>query len=149
MNLMSNLFNLGPALNIIKEFEGLSLKAYLDPVGIWTIGYGHTRDVDPGQHITQQQAEDFLTREVSQFAFEVDKLVTAKIGSKQFCALVSFAYNVGSGALAGSTLLRELNARYPKEIVAAQFGLWIHGRGNVVLPGLVRRRLAERNLFLS
>lgn len=132
-------------LDLIKQFEGLYLKAYRCPAGVPTIGYGHTAGVAMGQTITQQQADDYLRRDVRQFERAVARLVTVPLTQGQFDALVSFAFNLGDGALAQSTLLRLLNAG-DYAGAAAQFDRW-NKAGGRVLPGLVRRRAAERALF--
>ena len=132
-------------LDLIKQFEGLYLKAYRCPAGVPTIGYGHTAGVAMGQTITQQQADDYLRRDVRQFERAVARLVTVPMTQGQFDALVSFAFNLGEGTLAQSTLLRLLNAG-DYAGAAAQFDRW-NKAGGRVLPGLVRRRAAERALF--
>ena len=132
-------------LDLIKQFEGLYLKAYRCPAGVPTIGYGHTAGVAMGQTITQQQADDYLRRDVRQFERAVARLVSVPLTQGQFDALVSFAFNLGEGALAQSTLLRLLNAG-DYAGAAAQFDRWNKADGRV-LPGLVRRRAAERALF--
>lgn len=133
-------------LDIVKRFEGLSLTAYRDPVGIWTIGYGHTGpEVGPGDRITRTQAETLLRKDLTRFENAVRSLVKVPLNSNQFSALVSFTFNVGSGALAQSTLLSRLNQR-DYQGAADQFSRWVYGGGQV-LPGLVTRRNAERALF--
>ncbi|WP_263971627.1 lysozyme [Leptolyngbya ohadii] len=134
-------------LRLLKSFEGLRLEAYLDAVGVWTIGYGTTSGVFPGQVITEAQAEAFLKRDLRRFEAAVIDLVTVPLNDDQFSALVSFTYNVGEGAFAGSTLLRLLNQRDYRG-AADQFLRWNLGDG-VELPGLTRRRRAERALFLG
>ncbi|MEO0768244.1 MAG: glycoside hydrolase family protein, partial [Cyanobacteria bacterium J06649_4] len=93
-------------LELIKSFEGLRLNSYRDAVGVWTIGYGHTRTAGPGQRITFEQATNLLRGDVATFEKAVTQAVRVPITGNQFAALVSFAYNVGSGALSSSTLLR-------------------------------------------
>lgn len=135
-------------LDLVKSFEGLSLRAYRDPVGIWTIGYGHTGpEVGPGDVITRAQAEALLRKDLTRFETGVRSLVKVPLNSNQFSALVSFAFNVGTGALAQSTLLSRLNQR-DYQGAANEFSRWVYGGGQV-LPGLVRRREAEKQLFLS
>lgn len=132
-------------LDLIKQFEGLYLKAYRCPAGVPTIGYGHTAGVAMGQTITQQQADDYLRRDVRQFERAVARQVRVPLAQGQFDALVSFTFNLGEGALAQSTLLRLLNdGDYTG--AAAQFDRW-NKAGGRVLQGLVRRRAAERALF--
>ena len=132
-------------LALIKEFEGLYLKAYRCPAGVPTIGYGHTAGVAMGQTISEQQADEYLRRDVRMFERAVDRLVKVPLAQGQFDALVSFAFNLGAGALQSSTLLRMLNSG-DYAGAAAQFGRWTKAGGRV-LPGLVRRREAERRLF--
>lgn len=139
-------------LLIIKHFEGRKLKAYQDSVGVWTIGYGHTSAagpprVTPGLTITEQQAEDILKQDLELFEGGVRDLVKVAINGDQFSALVSFAFNVGLGALAESTLLRKLSAG-DYQGAGNEFTRWVKAGGQT-LPGLVRRRDAERALFLS
>lgn len=134
-------------LELIKDFEGLRLSAYQDAVGVWTIGYGHTSTAYPGQRITIAQATALLRQDVANFENAVTQAVRVPITENQFAALVSFTYNVGSGALNSSTLLRKLNAGDTFG-AASEFLRWNRAGGNV-LAGLTRRREAERSLFLS
>ena len=133
-------------IDLIKEFEGLRLKAYRDPVGVLTIGYGHTgRDVKPGQVISQARAEQLLKGDTGWAQDAVRRSVKVPLSQGQFDALTSFTYNLGAGALASSTLVKKLNAR---DYAGAQkeFGRWVHAGGEV-LAGLVRRRAAEAKMF--
>ncbi|WP_228015419.1 lysozyme [Leptolyngbya ectocarpi] len=134
-------------VNLIKSFEGLRLKAYQDAVGVWTIGYGTTRGVKPGQEISQAQAEALLKTDLARFERDVSQAVRVPINDNQFAAIVSFTYNVGSGAMRSSTLLRKLNRR---DIYGAanEFPRWNRAGGRI-LAGLTRRRNAERALFLG
>lgn len=136
-------------LLLIKRFEGCKLQSYLCPAGVWTIGYGHTVGVKKGQTITQAQADQMLADDLVQYEQAVMGLVNDedKLTSNQFSALVSFAYNCGVANLRSSTLLRKVNA---KDYVGAanEFGKWVNGGGKV-LSGLVRRREAERALFVK
>ena len=132
-------------LDLIKHFEGCELTAYVCPSGIYTIGYGHTGGVTPGQTITQAEADKILREDVRKFETGVDNYTNVPLNQSQFDALVSFTFNVGLGAYRDSTLLRLLNgADY--EGAAGQFGRWVNG-ANGPLPGLVRRRDAEEKLF--
>lgn len=135
-------------LRLLKSFEGLRLEAYLDPVGIWTIGYGTTSGVYPGMRISEAQAEAFLRRDLARFENAVIDLVRVSLNDDQFSALVSFTYNVGEGALSSSTLLRLLN-RGDYRGAADQLLRWNKGEGGQELYGLTRRRRAERALFLG
>lgn len=132
-------------LDLIKEFEGLRLTAYLCPAKVWTIGYGTTSGVTKGTVITKERAEELLRQDVRKFEDSVTRLAKVKLNQHQFDALVSFAYNVGSGALGSSTLLRVLNAG-DYDAAAGQFERW-NKAGGQVLAGLTRRRAAERKLF--
>ncbi len=133
-------------LNHIKANEGLRTTAYRDPVGIWTIGYGHTgADVKPGQKITEAQAEALLRKDVAWAENAVRKNVKVPLTQGQFDALTSFTFNCGAGALQKSTLLKKLNAG-DYAGAQAEFGKWVHGGGKV-LPGLVRRRAEEAQMF--
>lgn len=135
-------------LDIIKQFEGLRLEAYKCPAGIWTVGYGHTgKDVYEGLHITQLDADMLLIKDVVMAEQAVSRLVNAPINQNQFSALTSFTYNLGSASLQNSTLLSKVNA-HEYEAAAEQFLRWNKAKG-VVLPGLTKRRQAERELFLS
>ena len=135
-------------LDLIKSFEGLRLKAYRCPAGIWTVGYGHTGpDVRPNTHITQQEAEALLKGDLDKFEAGVEKAVGPNTTDNQFAALVSLAYNIGLGAFLRSTVLRQHRAGNHK-LAAAAFLMWVKGGGRT-LPGLVRRRAAERALYLS
>jgi len=137
-------------IDLVKHFEGLYLTAYLCPAKVWTIGYGHTGirhndgTVKRGQKITKGEAEKLLAFDLqTKYAPDVRRMVKVPVNQSQFDALVSFHFN--TGALGRSTLLRLLNAGDVKG-AGAQFARWTRGGGRV-LPGLVRRRKAERHLF--
>ncbi|WP_374424977.1 lysozyme [Chromobacterium sp.] len=135
-------------VTLVKSSEGLKLVAYKCPAGIWTNGYGHTGpDVTPGQVITQAQADALLARDLSRFETGVTRLVKVPLNQNQFDALVCFSFNLGLGALQGSTLLRLLNAG-DYAGAAAQFLRW-NKAGGKELPGLTRRRAAEQAMFLG
>ena len=137
---------------LIKEFEGCILTAYRCQADKWSIGYGHTGTVDgkkisSGMVIEAQTAERLLRGDIVSFEHDVNRLVKVPLTQGQFDALVSFAYNLGSGSLSRSTLLRKLNAGdYPG--AADQFPLFCNAGGKKS-NGLVRRRAAEREVFLS
>jgi lysozyme len=147
---MSKLLTPSPAaVAIIKEFEGCRLKAYRDGGGVLTIGYGHTGPaVTEGLAIDQPTADLWLAKDLASVARALNRLVAVPLDQCQVDALCSFVFNVGAGALARSTLLARLNAGAPDQEVAAQFARWVKDNGQVV-PGLVRRREAERKLFLG
>ena len=133
-------------IDLIKKFEGCRLEAYKCPAGIWTIGYGHTKDVQNGQKITQAQAEEFLIEDLKVYEKAVESCVKVPLSQNQFDALVSFCYNCGAEALRTSTLLRLLNeSKYSES--AEQFLRW-NTAGGKVLAGLTRRREEEKKLFL-
>lgn len=134
-------------VKLIGEFEGFRAHAYLCPANVWTIGYGFTKGVKKGDTITRGQADARLVHELGDFGDQVEKMVKVPLKQCQFDALVSFAFNVGVGALRDSTLLKLLNAgNYAG--AADQFTRW-NKAGGKVLPGLVKRRAAEKELFLS
>ncbi len=140
-------------LALVKEFEGLELKAYKDAVGIWTIGYGTTAAAGlgilptPGMRITEAEAEMYLKRGLERFAAKIDPLIKRPITANQRGAFLSLAYNIGPGAFAKSSALRKFNAG---DIAGAANAilLWNKAKGRV-LNGLTRRRAAERTLFLK
>lgn len=139
-------------LNLIKEFEGCRLNAYKCAAGVWTIGYGHTGEVNGkaicnGLTITQKQADELLRGDMQVFENTVNTVVTVPITQNMFDALVSFSFNVGGGALRKSTLLKKLNSK-DYTGAADEFAKW-NKAGGQVLKGLVRRRKAERALFLD
>ena len=133
------------AKRLIKEFEGLRLTAYLCPAGVWTIGYGHTKGVKRGMKIDQAQADRLLDIDIANVARSIRQLVKVNINDNQEQALVSFVFNIGSGAFEKSTLLRKINNR---DFLAAslEFRKWVYAKGTK-LPGLIRRRKAEKDLF--
>jgi len=133
---------------LTKQFEGCSLKAYRDIVGVLTIGYGHTGpDVHEGQEITQEQADHLLEVDLSGAILTVDLLVKVPISQNQFDALVDLTYNIGSGAFRGSTLLKLLNADHYLQ-AAYEFVKWDMADGKHI-PGLLKRRAAEQALFMK
>jgi lysozyme len=143
-------------LDLIKKWEGCKLEAYLDPVGIPTIGWGTIAypDGEPvamGDRISQEQADGFLQHECNSIVPRIGRLATVGLNQNQFDALVSFAYNVGVGAFAESTLLSKLN-QGDYAGAAAEFPRWNKGEVDgkkVELPGLTNRRKDERALFES
>ena len=143
------------ALNFIKKAEGgLYLKSYQDLGGVWTIGFGSTYDFDKqrkvqqGDVITAEQAQKWLEITTSRDAAEIKNLVKVPLSNNELNALISFVYNVGINAFKASSLLRLLNNGTDKKIVADQFDRWVYDDG-VKVKGLINRRKAEKNLFLS
>ncbi|ARS54313.1 lysozyme [Kushneria konosiri] len=134
-------------LDLIKASEGLELTAYRDSVGVPTIGYGHTLNVKMGDVITASRAESLLQSDLRRFEAAVNRMVVVEINQNQFDALVSLCFNVGNAAIKSSTLLRLLNAGDYLG-AADQFPRWVYA-GGVKLNGLVKRRAAERDLFLA
>lgn len=139
-------------IKLIASFEDLKLKAYDDGVGVWSIGFGTTAypngvRVKQGDRCTLEQANSFFQYDLKCFEKAVKEAVTVPLSQNQFDALVSLAYNIGSNAFKNSTLLKYLNALAYQE-AADQFLVWNKGGGKV-LKGLVRRREAERALFLK
>lgn len=139
-------------LALIKSFEGLETTAYPDPGNRitgepWTIGYGHTRGVRRGDTCTEEQATAWLREDLHAAEGAVRHLVDVALTQGQFDALASFVFNCGAAAFGNSTLLRLLNAGDAAG-AAGQFKRWNRGADGV-LPGLVRRRAAERDLFIS
>lgn len=134
-------------LELIKSFEGYREDAYLCPAGVWTIGWGTTKNVRKGQTTNPEEAETFLRRDLKIFEAQVAELVKVALTSNQFSALVSFAYNCGAGALKSSTLLKKLNQE--DYLGAAEEFLKWNKAGGKMLAGLTRRRVAERSLFLK
>ena len=132
---------------LIKEFEGLRLKAYKCPGGVWTIGYGHTAGVKPGMVITEAQAEEYLKADLVRFERYLNGLGLA-LNQNQFDALVSFIYNIGTGNFSSSTLLRKVRANPQDNSIMDEFLRWVYSKGRV-LPGLQRRRLDEMKLYFS
>lgn len=141
------------AIKLVKSFEGLSLKPYLCPADVPTIGYGTTRYPDGkavsiwDSPITEKQAEEYLLHDLEDACVAVLELVRVPLTENQFGALVSFVYNLGRGAFNRSTLLRKLNEK-DYASAADNFLKWVNAGGKQ-LPGLVRRREAERALFLQ
>lgn len=137
-------------ITLIHYFETCRLEAYPDPGSAdgkpWTIGWGHTGpEVKRGLKWTQQQADEAFKMDIEKFESGVLKLVKVVVNQSQFDALVSFAYNVGIGSFASSTLLIKLN-RSDFLSAASEFLRWNKNDGKVML-GLSRRRAAEQALF--
>lgn len=135
----------------IKEWEGCRLTAYRCPAGVLTIGYGHTgSDVTSGLRITQATADRMFDTDMARFDIELCRwmAIDGVHGLKQwqYDALVSFAYNLGIGALRDSTLWRKVKANPNDPTIPAEFMRWVHSKG-AVLPGLVKRRAEEASIY--
>jgi lysozyme len=150
---------------MIKHHEGVRLRPYRCPAGLWTIGVGHVmypgqarmsieerrafpiRPEDAYPH-TMDEVDALLTSDLSRFEQGVARLCPASVNNQnQFDALVSFAFNTGLGTLQRSTLRAKYN-RGEIEEAAEEFGKYTRAAGKI-LPGLVKRREDERLLFLS
>ncbi|WP_332604976.1 lysozyme [Acinetobacter sp. ESBL14] len=139
-------------INLITSFEDLKLNAYDDGVGVWSIGFGTTVyptgvPVRQGDSCTLEQANSFFQYDLKRFEKAVNEAITVPISQNQFDALVSLSYNIGSHAFKSSTLVKYLNV-LDEYAAAEQFLVW-NKAGGKVLKGLVRRREAERSLFLK
>lgn len=134
-------------LNLIKAFEGCRLEAYQDQGGVWTIGYGRTLGVKPGDVCIQLEADAWLLSDLAVAEKAVKRQVVVNLNENQLAALISFVYNCGAGNFERSTLLRCVN-KHEWETAAKALMLWdkVNGVQNL---GLVRRRAAESRLFLT
>ena len=139
-------------IDLIKKHEGLRLTAYLCPAGIPTIGYGHTKTVDitdvaRGTTITEQQAVDLLRQDLKLVEIFMQRYVDL-LSQNEFDSCCSFAFNVGCRAFSESTLLKRIKAGAPESAIRYEFSRW-NKSGTQVLPGLVKRRQDEADLFFS
>ena len=132
-------------IQLTERFEGCRLAAYPDTGGVWTIGYGHTHGVHQGMTCTREQAQTWLEQDIQAAADAVNRLVKISLKQSEFDALVDFVFNLGAGAFARSTMLKDINAGH-LAAAALQFPLWDHVAGRV-LAGLLHRRLAEEAEF--
>ncbi len=131
-----------------KSFEGLSLEAYKDVAGVWTIGYGHTGPaLLEGMKISQADADMMLRADLASAVACVNGALQREVTQAQFDALVDFCFNVGRRAFVQSSLLRYVNGG-DFAAAALQFLQWVHAGGEVC-AGLVRRRKAEAAMFLG
>ena len=132
-------------MTIIRNFEGFRSHAYQDATGVWTIGYGHTKNVQPTDIISAAQGYSMLRKEMIEYENYVNSYVTVPLHQHQFDALVSWTYNLGPTNLKNSTLLEVLNkGRY--DLVPDEMRRW-NKAGGKELEGLTRRREAEALLF--
>ncbi len=134
-------------LKQIKEFEGCRLEAYQDAAGVWTIGYGHTYNVSPGDKISQYYADEMLKKDIEIAERNVRALGVCKTQA-QLDALVDFAFNLGIGKLKASTLLQVIKASMPREIIIKEFRRWVYANGQR-MKGLVQRRNWEAQRFFD
>ena len=140
--------------NMIKAWEGCKLTAYRCPAGVLTIGYGHTGpDVTPGKRITQAEADALFERDIKHFAATVEPVFAgARLLDRQFDALVSLSYNIGSLQKKAPTLVSMVKTNPNNPAIRAEFMKHVNARVNGVLkplPGLVRRRTAEANHYFG
>lgn len=142
-------------IDLIKEFEGFRSEPYLCPAGVPTIGYGLTIYPDTQKKVTMKdqavsetKAEYLLKLYLEPLCKQVDTLCIDRINDNQFSALVSFAYNLGVYALKVSTLLKRVNSDPNDSSITTQFNKWVFANGKK-LPGLVRRRKAEAELYFT
>ena len=134
-----------PGVELLTHFEGLKLEAYQDSVGVWTIGYGHTKGVTPSMKITESQASNLLKTELIEYQNYINEMVKVELSQCEYDALVCWVYNLGPTNLRESTLLKVLN-QGDKFLVPEQIRRW-NRAGGKVLKGLVRRREAEALMF--
>lgn len=134
-------------IRLIQQFEGFRSKAYRDPVGIWTIGFGFTKGVKEGDTITQAQAVARLKSELAEYEAGVHQACAVPPNQNQFDALVCFAFNVGVAGMKRSSVIKAHN-REDHQAASRAFGLW-NRAGGKVWPGLTRRRAAEAALYLE
>lgn len=141
-------------VELIKSFEGFSAKPYRCPAGVPTIGYGATyytsiKKVSMSDApITKAEATVLLANMLGSYEKAVDSYCVDTITQNQFDALVSFAYNLGNGALKSSTLLKKVNTNPNDPSIRAEFMKWVNA-GGVTLAGLIRRRDAEADLYFK
>ncbi len=129
-------------VRLLHNREGFRAKAYQDVAGIWTIGYGHTgADVYPGKTITKEEGDRLFRNDLRRFEGAIKNLVKVPLKQHHYDTLVSFAYNVGTGAFSKSTLLRKLNAG-DFGAVPAELMKWVYA-GRRKHQGLINRRRAE------
>ena len=132
-------------LELIKKFEGCETTAYQDSVGVWTIGFGHTKGVEEGQPCSIEDAESMLANEMDEYEGYINNMVKVDLQQHEFDALVAWVYNLGPTNLGESTMLKVLNGgqfdRVPEEM-----NRWTRAGGKI-LEGLVRRRQAESLMF--
>lgn len=138
-------------IDLVRTFEGLRLKAYLCPAGVWTIGVGHSHDVHEGDWLTAEEAHEYLAHDLNDAGSEVEHLIKVPLNENQYGALCSFVFNLGPTALERSTLRGLLNGG-DYDSVPTQLMRWTKatdpGTGaRETLPGLVRRRMAEIKLW--
>ncbi|MBE6304922.1 MAG: lysozyme [Bacteroidales bacterium] len=139
------------AISLIKRFEGLSLSAYRCPAGVWTIGWGHTKNVRPLMSVSHAEADELLRNDVSEIFTKLTQLsaeANVTLSSNQLSALTSFIFNVGFSAFRRSTLWKLIRENPDNPDIARQFAKWKYAAGKV-MSGLVRRRREEATLYFK
>lgn len=134
-------------INLIKQFEGCKLNAYVCPAGVVTIGYGHTTGVKIGTSISQAQAESYLRQDIKPIESVLNKM-GINYTQNQFDALVSWIFNLGAGAFNNSTMKKRIVAKSSDIDITNELVRWVNAGGKPQL-GLKRRRVAEANMFLG
>lgn len=135
------------AKELIKQHEGLRLQAYRCPAGVWTIGWGHTAGVKPGQYVSIDEAERLLDADIAEISAQLSALRLA-VNENQRAALISFIFNVGYGAFSKSTLCKLIKADPNHPDIPAQFARWRYAGGKEI-PGLMKRRAQEAALYTA
>lgn len=139
-----------PVFQFIEHFEGLRLKAYRCPAGVWTIGIGHTGGVKPNQTITLGEATLMLVHDVDRVEADVLAVLDRAPTRNQLRAMTSLAFNIGGPAFQTSTLHRFFNAGRDQTAITAAFRMWCMARLEgllVTVQSLTERRLDEAALF--
>ena len=144
---------IGAAIGIIAPliayYEGFMPKTYVDPVGIPTVCYGQTgAAAKPGAVYTQEEGETMMAGEIVAPLARLDQCLQSPLAPHEWAALTSLAYNVGTGAICSSTIARMIRAGAPGSEWCEQFPRWVYAGGKV-LPGLVKRRAAERKICIG
>ena len=139
-------------IDLIKHYESLRRQSYLCPANVWTIGYGATRlwdnePVPPFTTITEQQADDLLRRDLVDTEDFVSRLIRVPLTENQFSATVSLVFNIGAGNFQRSQIRQRIN-RKNYDGAASIWWQWRRGAGRI-LPGLVKRRESERQLWMT
>ena len=137
--------------NLIRRHEGLRLHAYRCEGGVWTVGYGHTADVNAGTTVTEDEAMRLLREDVAEVRGRIEHMCAqdgVTLSAVQADALTSFAFNVGTEALRRSTLWSLVKRDSGDPAIAREFSRWVYGGGRR-LPGLVKRRDEEAALYFS
>lgn len=139
-------------INLIKQFEGCKLESYQCSAGKWTIGYGSTyingKPVMQGMTITQKQADNLLIKSLAEYEAQIDYYRFSGLQQNQFDALVSLIYNIGAGTLKRSNLPNMIRINPYSININNEWERFVYARG-MKLPGLVRRRKAELELYFK